>query len=158
MHETLSWILEPRPLPPTSYTPQTLILMKWPPHQECTVVMFLFLNVSFLCKNFDYHIGVENEMWMLFQYKFWHRRGLWEIVTQGGLFFSSSVHIWHWPKWYYCWLQKKNLTNEQIKAYVPDVMGQFSDIIKVLQILNNHFKFFFFFFIQLWEWLTSYMQ
>ena len=41
---------------------------------------------------------------------------------------------------------KKNLTSEQIKAYVPDVMGQFSDIIKVLQILNNHFKIFFFFY------------
>ena len=36
--------------------------------------------------------------------------------------------------------KKKHLTSEQIKAYVPDVMGQFSDIIKVLQIHNNHFK------------------
>ena len=35
---------------------------------------------------------------------------------------------------------KLNMTTEEVKAYVPDVLGQFSNAIKVIQIHNNHFK------------------
>lgn len=84
-------------------------------------------------------IGVEIEMGLFQKYG---TGGFFEKLLPKGDYFSQALYTFDIGQNDLTAGYKLNMTTEEVKAYVPDVLGQFSNAIKVIQIHNNHFKIF----------------